>query len=342
MEPASPKYGIDLKRTIFSVIGENPDPRTINKFIFLCRKIASVQIRRKLSSGRLHSEFFNSSPDDIALDCIAELFQTDDSGSFIQIKTFFDSLLLDEISEEDLLSHLRRLVFSRVNQSIFRIYNEMDPSLGKILRNVKLAVHTLGCFAELDRFGEQCITPSSCETLEELPQADRNDLENELRGSIDAAQHIPAIMSKLAMYLRKQGSHSRIVPIMTLAVILRSIYAGEMADGCTPPADPFTDQESRSIIKNVCQNLMNETGPKYLDNGKVEEITFKKYFEVIEGNLIAVIINQDGERASFFTGLKNVMPDLTEKEYKRDHKSRIEYLGRLAHKRAIRELRKNL
>ena len=333
---------MELKQLISSVITEKPQSRSINEFVFLCRKIALVQIRRKLNSGRLHSGFFKSSPDDLAIDCIADLFQQDDSDAFIQIKTYFESLSLDNISEKDLLTHLRRLVFARVNQSIFRMYNETDPSLGKILRNIKLAVSGLQYFKETERFGEQCIAPSACETLEHLPELDRTELERQLRYHARGSEHIPALLAKLSVYLREQNDHSRIVPLMLVAMVFRSLYGDAPITQEVIMEDRFIAGDASAILHDVCDQLMNETHPTYVGKRKIEPVVFKKYFDVIEENLIATIIHQDGNRMSFFTSLKTIMPELTEKEYRQKHKSRIEYLARIAHKRALKELRKHV
>jgi hypothetical protein len=333
---------MELKQLITDLRSGNPAPRIVNEFVFVCRKIALVQVKRKLNSGRLHTEFFKSPPDDIALDCIADLFQQDNSGNLIQIKTYFDSLSLDNISEKDLLTHLRRLVFGRVNQSVFRMYNEADPALGKILRNIKYAVQTLNNFKEIERFGEQCIAPCSCETLEHLPEADPSDLERELRQCANCSEHIPALMAKLSVYLRGQTVHSRIVPLMMIAKIFRSLYFEAQVSPEITIDDRLTERDGSAILHDVCIRLMNETQPSYVGKGKVDNVLFKKYFDVIEENLNATIIRQDGERMSFFISLKTTMPDLTEKEYRKNHKSRIEYLARIAHKRAVKELRKHV
>ncbi len=47
-----------------------------------------------------------------------------------------------QLCVKDLLGPARRLVFSHVNQALCRIYQETDPSLGKLIRNLKLAVKT--------------------------------------------------------------------------------------------------------------------------------------------------------------------------------------------------------
>lgn len=333
---------MELKQLITDLRSGNPAPRIINEFVFICRKIALVQVKRKLSSGRLHTEYFKSPPDDIALDCIADLFQQDNSGNLIQIKTYFESLSLDNISEKDLLTHLRRLVFARVNQSVFRMYNEADPALGKILRNIKLSLEALSNFTEIERFGEQCIVPCSCETFEHLSEADPGDLERELRQCANGSEHIPALMAKLSVYLRGQTVHSRIVPLMMIAKIFRSLYFEVQDSQEVTIDDRLTERDGSAILHDICLRLMNETLPSYVGKGKVDKILFIKYFDVIEENLNATVIQQNGERMSFFTSLKTMMPELTEKEYKKKHKARIEYLTRIAHKRAVKELRKHV
>jgi len=222
------------------------------------------------------------------------------------------------------------------------MYNEADPSLGKILRNIKLAVQGLHNFKEVERFGEPCVVPSACGTLEHLPEVDLSELEKQMRYHAHCAEHIPALLAQLSVYLREQTQHSRIIPLMMAAMVFRSLYYDVPDDREITIDDQFTVRDASAILHHVCCRVMNETEPKYVGKKKVESHIFKKYFEVIEENLHATIIQQDGERMSFFTSLKSLMPELTEKEYKKNHKSRVEYLARLAHKRAVKELKKSM
>lgn len=287
---------MELKKIILSVTTDSPNPRSVNEFIFICRKLALVQLRRKAQSGRLHPELFHSSLDDCAVDSIADLFRQDDSGTFIQIRAYFGSLSIDTISEKDLLSHLRRLVFARVNQSVFRMYNEADPSLGKILRNLKFAVQGLQNFQEVERFGEPCIVPSACETLEHLPEVDLQELEKQLRYHANGAEHIPALLAKLSVYLRGQEEHSRIIPLMMAAMVFRSLYYDVPDVREITMEDHFAVRDASAILHDVCRRVMDEAELMYVGKNKVKAHIFKKYFDVIEENLHATIIQQDGER----------------------------------------------
>jgi hypothetical protein len=335
---------MEIRPIINDILKGNPSLNSVNELIFICRKIALVHLRRKAVTGRLHPDICTIPLDDLATDCIADLFQQDDDGNMVQLKSYFEGLSLENISDEVILTHLRRLICGRVNQSIFRIYNEMDPSLGKILRNMKLAIQALHNFEIIDRFGDNCIIPSKCETLEHLPVLDHDDLERQLRRTANGSESVPELMAILSRYLREQTYSSRIVSLMTVALIFRSIYSNQIDRnaGETYIEDQFIVGDTSSIIHEVCRRMRSETETKYIKKKNVNPETFKKYFDVIEENLCQTIINKDGERSSFYESLKSMMPGLTKEEYRKRHKSKIEYLARLTHKRAIRELKKNM
>ena len=334
---------MNLVHLIRAVAGNEPPRTSVNEFTFLCRKIAVVFLRKKVSLGRLYPETFGVSIDDLALDCIADLFLQDDHGTLLQISAYFNGISLEKTTDEELLGHIRRLVFAKVNQGIFRAYNEVDPSLGKILRNIKLAIQSLEQFSTVDRFGELSITPCLCDTLEHLPPMDRGQLEHCLHEIASGSENIPSLLSKLARALREQSSHSRIVPLMSIAFAVRSLYSGpaDNSAGETSPEDSFTAHDSQNIIREACNGIKAEMKTQYVSKKKVEPVVYEHYFDVIEQNLVARIVQQDGEMFSFFDRLQALMPELTKEEYGRDHKSRVEYLGRLTYDRAISELRKN-
>jgi hypothetical protein len=330
---------MELKRLISSLSSLNPSSDSVDEFILLCRRIALVYIRRKAAYGCIRFDLLSISLDDLAIDCIADLFQRDGEGNLIQIRTFFESISIETTSEQDLLTHLRRLMFARVNQSLFRIYNEVDPSLGKILRNMKIAIQALHNFHIIERFGETCITPSMCEALEHLPEVDPIVLEEKLRLDAKGRDNVPAMMSKLSFYLREQTEHSRIIPIMTVAIIFRSIYCDVPAIQEVHIEEQFVAHDTLAIINEVCTRVMNELEPRYVGKKKMDAPTLKKYFDVIKKNLYQVIILQDGEKYSFYDNLQAQMPELTKDNYQKNHRSKLEYFAKLAHKRAIKELK---
>ena len=158
----------NLRPNLSFVLANAHSKRQLEELVSLCHSLAVSSIRGKLASGKINTTLLGLNDSDLAYDCIADLFQRDEKGTVLHLKTYFESFLVESESDELLLAHLRRLIFARVNQGLFRLYNEADPALGKILRNIKLAIHSLGNFVEFERFGESHIAPSLCDPLHEL------------------------------------------------------------------------------------------------------------------------------------------------------------------------------
>jgi len=339
--PAFIKSIVELKSLIRSVCGSNPSVSSVKELLLLCRKIAVIHLRKKITTGRLNPSFFALSIDDIALDCIADLFQKDESGAMFQLVAYYGGLSLESTSEEELLVHTRRLVFSKVGQGLFRLYNEADPSLGKILRNLKLAIQSLQNFKVVDRFGEQYMVPAMCRTLEHLPPIDREGIMRHLGSQRSQSENIPSILANLSRALREQTSSSRLVSMMDLALAIRSMYAA--TDEATEPygfIDESDRDNARNIIGQSVRMLKGEMLEQYVGRKGIDRTMYDNYFLVIQQNLEERIIGNDGELFSFYDRLFGFAGSLTKDEYQRMHKSKLEYLGRLAHERALRELKR--
>ncbi len=306
--------------------------------------IAAPMIRKKIHSGKLVPSYFKLTPDDLTHDCIAEVFQLDESNSCIQVKNYFGGLTIEELTNDELFAHLRRLVFGKVNNNIFRIFSENDPALGKILRNIKLALLSMQNYQFIERFGEISIAPTMCETLEHLPQIDRDELESQLRLSFDGDEKIPALLGKLSRFLREQEQFSRILPVMTVAHVFRSLFFEETVVPTTKPEAEanLVVEDTLSIIKESCNETKNKMLPKYVGKKNVSADVFEKYFHVIEQTLIDRIIHQDGDSVSYFDRLQTQIPGLTKEQYSENYKSHIEHLTRVTYDYAITQLRKNL
>jgi hypothetical protein len=335
---------MDLRQVILSVISENPPHECVNEFIFHCQKIALVFLRKKAGSGRLNKDFFAISLDDLAYDCIADLFTRDHDERMLQVSTYFESMSLNSASEEDLLSHLRQLVFSKVNQGLFRAYNEIDPVLGKILRNIKLAVQTLEQFQLIDRFGETCLVPVLCDPLLHLPQMERGELERTMRSAATGTEYVPSLLAKLSRCLREQNEYSRLVPLISIAFTIRAMYCEQISyDTVYPEIDgQLLLDDAIGIMKTVCENIKKETEPQYVGKKKIGPEDFENYFKIIGQHLEHKLTTNDGEDFSLYDRIRAVYPELTKEEYYIIHRAKVEYLYSLIYKRVMKELRKNV
>jgi hypothetical protein len=315
----------------------------LNDLVKLCHSIAVISLWNKSASGKLNLDLIGLHHNDLGYDCIADLFSRNEKGELIQLKTYFEGVPLDSVSDEALLAHLRRLVFSSVNQSLFRLFVEVDPSLAKILRNTKIAVNTLGNFVEVERFGEVCIAPTLCETLEHLDDIDPKLLESQLSGMLKGDERIPELLCKLSLYLRQQSDFKRLVSLVSVANIFRSLFSqaieAETGDYESTADRELLIEEVLGVIRKVSGEVREEMLPKYVGRGRTDTETFAKYFAVIELHLADTIIGENGEDPSFYQALEALLPGLKFEEYRKTHKNILEYMAKTVRKRVLRALR---
>jgi hypothetical protein len=281
---------------------------------------------------------------DLAYDCIADLFQQNESGRLVQIEAYFSSVGVGCAGEEELLIYLRKLVYARVNQAVFRMYQDVDPMLSKILRNVKIAVQKLGQFEEVERFGETLLAPLLCDRLQHLPPVDQQLIEQHLISVCAGIENVPQMLGEIALYLRQQEDNTRLIGLMVAAKSIQSVYELKnrpLLEGeeVHPSYEVF---DTASIIKSVCMKVKREMHIRYVQKGKVADALFDVYLDTIEANLILRFVEGDGDSKTYFELLKKQLPELTLEEYRTRHRSKLEYLGALASKRVVKELKSQL
>ena len=330
-----------LREILLAMLAGTSHREDLNRLIAVSHSLAASFLASKTTTGSLTSAY-DLSTSDLAYDCIAELFQQDANGRYLQLQAYFAGLSLPTAHDEEILAHLRRLVFSKVNQSIFRLYSEADPSLAKVLRNIKLAIHSLKNFEETERFGEPCIVPSLCDTLVHLPPFEREELEHCFLRVARGNELVPDLLAKLSLFLRGQDERCRVLPLVGVGLLFRSVYEKkELPESQHATVDEsLISHDVTAIIQESCTEVQCQTQRKYVGNGKVPEDIFTLYFDVIQVELCDRLLGRDGNESSLVERLQQRVPGLTRDEYSRTHRNRVEYLLKLVDKKAMKRLKK--
>lgn len=333
---------LPLRELLHSMTSDRPPEPVVDEFVTFCRKTAVVLLRKKIALSKLNLNHLSLSVDDLALDCVADLFSRNEKGSFTQLQVYMRGFDPCRMTEAELTAYLRRLVFAKVNQGIFRIYHEIDPSLSKIIRNIKLSVNALENFTTVNRFGETYLAPSATDPLEHLPLVDPAMIREELRRLAGKNATIPELMACLSRCLQEQTEYSRFVSIVQVALIIRGLYSESSAAEETPSdaESAASVSDATEVIEAACRWVKERAGKKYVDAGKVCAEFYGHYFTVIETALLHSIPDHDADDVKYFEELSKHIPGLTLKDYRNHHKSKIEYLGRIARRRALKELKR--
>jgi hypothetical protein len=334
-----------LRTSLEVILADRPSPAQANDFVLRCHALAMEQVRRWLAASRFSQTSAGLQPADIAFDCIAELFSQTAEGEFTVLRSYFACIPWRDCSDEALLSSIRRLVMTSVNDGIFRIYQEHDPSLAKILRNIKLTIRSFHHFDEIDRFGEPHIAPVSVDLLSDLDPLDEEHLERILDERLLGTERIPEMLSKLARYLQEERHHIRLVPLVPLALAFRNVVMRK----ALPPvriADEINDKDPgyqsvmEQTILRACKHVRRKTASKYISQKKLSHELVDAYFEVIQKKLSQTLVVQDGMDLSLFDELHQRLPELDRQSYVRMHRPRLEYLYGEVYSIVVRDARR--
>ena len=306
----------------------------MNAIVTMCQAIAEGALLRKGHLTHL-IQVHGLNLHDLAFDTISDLFARDREGIFPVLNAYFAAHDLSTITDEEAYVLLQRLVLGRVRNGLFRLYGEMDPQLARILRNVKIASHGIGIFTEIDRPGETCLAPTLCDTNQHLPVVEIEQLSAWLAERTTGNEFIPELLGKLALILREQSTQSRIVPLLTIGLAIRALYEQKRTVVIGEHVTWIDDgaMDAALAIRQCCAALKVHTYPKYVDRGKVGPDVFDAYFRVIHEMLESRFLQNEGADFPLSECFQKHMPGIPMHEYRRTHRSRLEYLARLAQER---------
>jgi len=126
-----------------------------------------------------------------------------------------------------------------------------------------------------------------------------------------------------------------------VALAIKSLY---LTPGAEEPdhvlaEDPFTVSDIMTLVRAACREVLARMASEYVGSGKVEREMFRKYTEVIEKNVALRFTGEESDGHSLYACLHAMIPSLSETEYRSRHRTRLEYLARLAYKRSVELLR---
>jgi len=328
-----------------SILSGAYTPLDVHEFVHLCYSLALPLIRKKISSGKLSSYHLGLNETDIVYDCLADLFRRDEQGRFVKIHSFFQSEGLDPATarEEELIITLRRLVFLKVNNNIIRIYSEADPTLGKVLRNIKLANQKERLFEEIHRFGETYLLPRAIDPLANRPPFPHDTLEQQFIGVVLAHDTLLAMLKKLHRIVTEQHDYQRAIPLVPAALMVKKVYVlgWESQDYERPVAEANLQyEEILGTAERVCGTVKEKMYSTYVKRKKYPEAVLTDYMNAVREIVVQEFSGQLVTDASYFEILKTHMPRLTKREYANRHRTALEYLAKVAKKAMKEELQK--
>jgi hypothetical protein len=333
---------MSIRGTINRCVSNKYDRKDVNRLVRLCHRYAYSYLRMKRSAGN-YFVIENENIEDLALDFIAELFQKEKDGSLVALQGYFKDKDLNTCTDADVKIELRKLVFTKVDDNLFRYYGEKDPSLRKIIRNLKLAVRERNCsHAVCYRDGFLIVDDDEPGNATIMPA---DFMQMRLCSRIQGEMQIPEIIIHVIDIIREQDSHRKRFPLVILASIIRESFV--ILHDETHPQNVRSAAESNLLkndldkyIDDTVERIKNDIGPRYINKGKLQPETIDHFFNAAT-DIVRDDFSEQENGFSQYDHIRKYDENLDYEQYRRKHRPVLEYLVKLIRKDLVNFFRKD-
>lgn len=323
------------------VLCPSPERTAVAALVHRCHSMALAYLRVKERSGSLSTAHSGIAVEDMAFDAIADLFRRTPQGSYIELQTYFRRAdPSGTLTENEIQTVLRRLVFSAVNHYLFRSYREQDPALAKIIRNIKLALKRHPAMFLTEQCGLQVLSPVDADPDSPPLHLQEPELLAPLfHQRVSVRSSIQEMIGVLSDLLRDGDAHHGALPLIEAALLVRDVYHHEIPVA-TDPGTPHAllERDLRSIISTVMDLIGRSAAATYLSTGKLTGHQTNAHLRAVRDILTEEFIGSDGLFTSYICHLRKHLGALTDDEYRQGHRVILEYLARSAKREARRRL----
>ncbi|WP_340106285.1 hypothetical protein [Rhodohalobacter sp. 8-1] len=280
--------------------------------------------------------------EDLAWDFIADLFQKNDTGELIVIKDYFENRRVDSMSKGEIKTELRRLVCSKVEDNVFRFYGEKDPSLKKIIRNIKLAVKEHNCkYSVCYENGDLIVDDGKVNNLLRMPS---EFMQIKLCSRLTESLMIPDILIEVIDILENQNEYKKRFSLVTLASIIREsfvIIQDSQIDNLDPDVySKMLQKELDRFLGKSVDRVKDNISRHYIEKGKAEHHEIEIYCQTAKE---IVKSNFEGTSGSLsqFEQLKLHYHQLEYEQFRNKHRSVLEYIVKMVREDMLNSFKKD-
>jgi len=325
------------------------------QFINLAQKISLSYLKYQEMLGKRIS---GNTPEadlelsDLALDCIAELFASNDQRNFPQLKKYYEAKFahMPSIDDTEVLILTRRLIVRKTKQELSRIFRERDPEGAKIVRNIKVAVrtsHDLYLFREMGKefifYNTQSrpITSFKTEKMNirlrhSLPPIPEEILYKQFVDIYNLGDSVSVTIRNLLISISALKQFQNYLSLEMIVKLIRHIKFDACKEWLTTservptPSDHLETKEMENYIDTVMKSMWNRLDLQYLRTKKLPSNKALIYHQALRDVLYDLIQKRD--TSSYYRNLKFYISNLSQKEYRQQERSIFEYLAKLAKK----------
>ena len=338
----------NLVDALGNILANQISTRDLNSFISYCQALSKTSLIHEIQHGRLNLDQSLSSQnqlDDFALDCIADLFARDNRGDLYLLRRVFEPKMVEiHKSPQSAIILLRKLISSRVHQSLISLFSRVDKGGWKIWRNLSLVtkrnphIHEFSylstCYLYCDMHGKPSSVPDGLNPAGTmLPDELLSEwLQLNLKAHYGLPQAILGVFEKLNREneYRQFIERGRLFHALKQHLNVSYIDIGEIESLGSWEAERRKGSSALTtqlLISQINSYISSELLSKYIQKGKIAPELSDQYFKILEiyfSDLISDGFVEKLQKYLKHTGNK----DLMNREWLL-HRGRLEYMIKL-------------
>lgn len=337
-----------LYSLIRKILTQRIATQELNLFIAYCQALAKTCLIHEMQRGRLNIDQSLSSQDqleDFALDTIADLFARNKGGDYYLLRRVFEPKL-EQLNQSPASTtiELRKLISSRVHQSLVSLYSQVDRDGWKIWRNLSLVttrsaqIHDFTSLNNHYLYSDKQDKPLSIPgdlnpNGESLPDSLLSEwLQYHLKKRYGLPQVLLGVFTDLSAWPEYQQFIERSRLFHMLQQHMNISYADiEDIETLSPISSNQVEDEFAEItqpaIAQITSFITEKLQGKYLGKGKISMALFDQYRSILTLYFTDLISDGHVERLQKYLSLTN-----TESLHQHDwliHRGRLEYMIKL-------------
>jgi len=316
-----------IKNSLSGCLFGSSNPKHIKRLAEICHSIGLAFLRMKASSNKLFL-FHGEKLEDLAWDFIADLFETNSEGRLNVFCDYFKGKKIEELKDSEILSELRKLVFTKVEDNIFKAIGESDPSLRKIIRNLKLAVKSSDFAGDICcESGFLILHPDNRSDLSVMPS---ELMQIYLCSRLQEKMQIPEILDEVIDILTNQNLYQKKFSLTGLSLIIREVFIHFNKEQFSVISEPVVDEnlikkEFEELLERSVNKIRTKVGTRYVSSKKIPLSLLKAYLQAAR-NIVNEYNGKYQDDGTQYEYLREEIPGLGYKQFREQHRQILEYL----------------
>ena len=270
---------------------------------------------------------------DLAYDCIAEMFRSEDGRSYPKVDSFASSLSapIGEMPPVELFIALRAFLVRIARAHLAGLFYLSDPAGGRIYRNIRDCVKRHSGFRLIDATSTLYLAVQPERPATVAGAYPPEDLERELFARAGPERSTGGLLEHAHGILAADTRYGGRVRLFDLVQMFRKLIGADHADDAgesIPPVEGLAESDILFLREKCLNGVKEKIFLTYLGKGKLTRKEATALCEAVAGVIDDWIAGSDGDR-SLHDRLNDHLPS-SPADYAERYRGKLEYLVKTA------------